>query len=168
MMWQVNQYSQLHVCFVKSECWFLFSSEDLPPPKICWEKKSSVYVCVHTHMCVCVCVCVWERERGYIQSFQIVHLEREPQMVQLSASRCSCINILWVSLVTFAATGLCVASQWVFIVVSIHFIINSVQKLLDTPWCIYTGGYKISHYDKIYLWLVSSVSAVLFTVWGLW
>jgi hypothetical protein len=32
-------------------------------------------------------------------------------MVQLSATRCSCIAILWVSLVSFAAITLCVASQ---------------------------------------------------------
>jgi hypothetical protein len=34
--------------------------------------------------------------------------------------------------VSFAAITLCVASQRVFIVV-IYFVINSVQKLLDTP-----------------------------------
>jgi len=33
--------------------------------------------------------------------------------------------------VSFAAITLCVASQQVFIVV--YFVINSVQKLLDTP-----------------------------------
>jgi hypothetical protein len=38
-------------------------------------------------------------------------LERELHMVQLSATRCSCIAILWVSLVSFAAITLCVASQ---------------------------------------------------------
>jgi hypothetical protein len=38
-------------------------------------------------------------------------------MIQLSATRCSCIAILWVSLVSFAAITLCVASQRVFIVV---------------------------------------------------
>jgi hypothetical protein len=53
-------------------------------------------------------------------------------MVEHSATRCSCISILWVSLVTFAAITLCVASQRVFIVVSIY-IIHSVRKLLDTP-----------------------------------
>jgi hypothetical protein len=40
-------------------------------------------------------------------------------MVQLSANRCSCIAILWVSLVSFAAITLCVASQQVFIVVGV-------------------------------------------------
>jgi hypothetical protein len=39
-------------------------------------------------------------------------------MVQLSATRCDCIAILWVSLVSFATITLCVASQ-VFVVVSL-------------------------------------------------
>jgi hypothetical protein len=53
-------------------------------------------------------------------------------MVQLSATRCSCISILSVSLVSFAAVTLCVASQRVFIGVSVYFVIDSVRKLLDT------------------------------------
>jgi hypothetical protein len=58
--------------------------------------------------------------------------ERELQMVQLSATRCSWITILWVSLVSFASITLCVASQRVFIVV-VYFVIDSVRKLLDIP-----------------------------------
>jgi hypothetical protein len=54
---------------------------------------------------------------GVSKSFQTGRLERELQMVQLSATRCSCITILWVSLVTFATVTLCVASQRVFVVV---------------------------------------------------
>jgi hypothetical protein len=69
---------------------------------------------------------------GVSKSFRTGRLERELQMVQLSAIRCSCISILWVSLVSFAAITLCVASQRVFIIV-VYFIINSVQELLDTP-----------------------------------
>jgi len=57
------------------------------------------------------------------KSFRTGHLERELQMVQVSAIRCSCIAILWVSLVW-------VASQPVSIV---YFFIDSVRKLLDTP-----------------------------------
>jgi hypothetical protein len=38
-------------------------------------------------------------------------------MVELSATRCSCIAILWVSLVSFFAITLCVASQRVFVFV---------------------------------------------------
>jgi hypothetical protein len=48
-----------------------------------------------------------------------------------SDTRCNCIAILSVSLVSFAAVTLCVASQGVFIVVSVYFIIDSVRKLLD-------------------------------------
>jgi hypothetical protein len=44
------------------------------------------------------------------KSFRTGRLERELQMVQLSATRYSCIAILWVSLVCFAAITLCVAS----------------------------------------------------------
>jgi hypothetical protein len=35
--------------------------------------------------------------------------------------------------VSFAAITLCVASQRVFVVVSVYFVIDSVRKLLDTP-----------------------------------
>jgi hypothetical protein len=71
------------------------------------------------------------------KSFRTGRLERKLQMVQLSATRCSCVAILWVSLVNFDAITLCVASQRVFIVVTVHFIIDSVRKLLDTPSDIY-------------------------------
>jgi hypothetical protein len=54
-------------------------------------------------------------------------------MIQLSATRCSCIAILWVSLVSFVAITLCVPSQWVITKVSVDFFIDSVRKLLDTP-----------------------------------
>jgi len=38
-------------------------------------------------------------------------------MVQLSATRCTCIALLWVSLMRFATTTLCVTSERVFVVV---------------------------------------------------
>jgi hypothetical protein len=60
---------------------------------------------------------------GVSKSFRTGRLERELQMVQLSATRCSCIAILWVSLVGFAAITLSV----------VYFAIDSVRKLLDTP-----------------------------------
>jgi hypothetical protein len=44
------------------------------------------------------------------KSFWTGRLERELQMVQLSVTRCNCIAILWVSLVSFAAITLCIAS----------------------------------------------------------
>jgi hypothetical protein len=67
---------------------------------------------------VCVCVYVYE---GVIKSFRTGHLEREQQMVQLSATRWSCIATLWVSLESFATITLCVASQRVFIVVVVYY-----------------------------------------------
>jgi hypothetical protein len=70
---------------------------------------------------------------GVSKSFRTGRLERELQMVQLSATRCNCIAILWVRVASFAAIILCVASQRVFIVVSVYFVIDSVRKLLDTP-----------------------------------
>jgi hypothetical protein len=70
---------------------------------------------------------------GVTKSFRTGRLERKLQMVQLSATRYSYIAILWVSQVSFAAITLCVASQRVFIVVSVYFVIDSVRKLLDTP-----------------------------------
>jgi hypothetical protein len=72
-----------------------------------------------------------ESYEGVTKSFRAGRLERELQMLQLSATLCSCIAILWVSLVSSAAIILCVASQRVFIVV--YFVIDSVRKLLDTP-----------------------------------
>jgi hypothetical protein len=65
-----------------------------------------------------------ETYEGVSKSFQTGCLERELQMVQLSATRCSCIAILWVSLVSFAAITLCVGSQRVFIVVSVYFVMT--------------------------------------------
>jgi len=53
---------------------------------------------------------------GVSISFRTGLLERELQMVQLSATRWNCIAILRVSLVSFAAITLCVASQLVFVV----------------------------------------------------
>jgi hypothetical protein len=48
---------------------------------------------------------------GVSKSFRNERLQRELQMVQLSATRCSCITNLWVSLVRFASINLCVASH---------------------------------------------------------
>jgi hypothetical protein len=60
------------------------------------------------------------------KSFRTGLLERELQMVQLYASRCSCIAILWVSLVSFAAITLCVASQRMFF--SLLLLMMSTQS----------------------------------------
>jgi hypothetical protein len=89
---------------------------------------------------LCVCVCVWARARVHecvSKSFRTGRLERELEMVRLSVTRCSCIAILWVSLVSFAAIILYVASQRVFIFVSVYFVIDAVRTLLDIPSYMY-------------------------------
>jgi hypothetical protein len=86
---------------------------------------------------------------GISKSFRTGRLERELQMVQLCATRCSCIAILSVCLVSFAAITFCVASR-VFVVV--HSVIDGVRKLLDTPSYVCT----ISHNSQ------SSVCHALF------
>jgi hypothetical protein len=73
---------------------------------------------------------VYTKYEGVSKSFRTGRLERELQMVQLSATRCSCIAILWATLVNFAAITICVASQRVFIFDD--FFMDSVRKLLDT------------------------------------
>jgi hypothetical protein len=45
-------------------------------------------------------------------------------MLQLSATKCSCIAILLVSLVSFATITFCVASQRVFIIVVAYFFMT--------------------------------------------
>jgi hypothetical protein len=78
---------------------------------------------------------------GVSKSFRAGRLERKLQMIQLSATRRSYIAILWVSLVSFSATTLCVGTQRLFVVVVVvvvvclfvYFVIGSVRKLLDTP-----------------------------------
>jgi hypothetical protein len=76
----------------------------------------------------------WVFCEGVSKSFLSGRLERELQMVQLSATRCSCIAILWISLVSFAAITLCVASQRVFIV--IVFVVYFV-KTQSGKFCIH-------------------------------
>jgi hypothetical protein len=72
------------------------------------------------------------RYDGISKSFRTGRLERELQMAQLSGTRCSCIAILWVSIVSFVAITLCVASQRVVPKISVYFVIDSVRKRLDT------------------------------------
>jgi hypothetical protein len=84
------------------------------------------------------------------KSIRTGRLERELQMVQLSATRCSCIAILWVSILSFPAITLCVASQRVFIIVSVYFFMTQ------------SGNFWIRlRYDNI-IYLVIS-----WTLWGL-
>jgi hypothetical protein len=85
-------------------------------------------------------------------------------MVQLSATGCNCIAILWVSLVSCVAITHCVASQLVFVVVNVYFVIDSVRKLLDTPsydsdvwgftrWNSITETFLYFKRKRNYLWL---------------
>jgi hypothetical protein len=95
---------------------------------------------------------------GVTISFRTHCLERELQIVQLSATRCCCIAILWVSLVSFATITLCVAQQ-VFVVVD--FIINSVHKLFDTPSCITSAVYQTKcvkiHFSRRHIFYKSTI-----------
>jgi hypothetical protein len=59
-------------------------------------------------------------------------------MVQLSATRGSCIAILLVSLVSFAAITLCVASQRVFIVVLVVVVVIHFRYRLSPETFGYT------------------------------
>jgi hypothetical protein len=61
---------------------------------------------------------------GVSKRFRTGRLEQELQMVQLSATRCSCIIILWVSLVNPAAITLCVTSQRVIPKVGVYFVMT--------------------------------------------
>jgi hypothetical protein len=71
--------------------------------------------------------------KGVSKIYRTGQLERELQMAQLSVTMCSYIAILWVSLVSFAAITLCVASQWIIPTASVCFVIDSVRELLDAP-----------------------------------
>jgi len=61
---------------------------------------------------------------GVSKSFRTGRLERELQMVQLSATECGYIVILWVSIVSFAAITLWRGQQRVIPKVSIYFVMT--------------------------------------------
>jgi hypothetical protein len=85
---------------------------------------------------------------GVSKSFRTGRLQRELHMVQLSVTRCSCIAILWVSLVSFSATTLCGASQQVFIIVVTSLSTQSGNFWIDPRmWC--------------FIWMRSWVSSVV-------
>jgi hypothetical protein len=103
-------------------------------------------------------VCIAMNEQQIVsKSYRTGRLERELQMVQLSATRCSCIAILWVSLLSFAAITHCIAFQWVFIVVSIqsgNFWIYPRKQTLSAL-SIWTQEIRWSNYPT-YSVLISS------------
>jgi hypothetical protein len=80
---------------------------------------------------LCPLYCLWTYESVSISS-RTGRLERELQMVELSATGCSCIAILWVSLMSFAAvTPLCCFLTSVYCCKRI-FRYDSVRILLYT------------------------------------
>jgi len=74
----------------------------------------------------------WGLYEGVSKSFRTGRLERELQMVQLCAISCSCIASLWVSLVSFAAVALYVASQRVFVVVAVRKLLGTLSYIRYT------------------------------------
>jgi hypothetical protein len=74
---------------------------------------------------------------GVTKRFQTGCQEQELQMVQLCATRCNCITILGVSIVSFAIITLCVAYQRVFIVISIYFVMTQFENFWIHP-CVLT------------------------------
>jgi hypothetical protein len=83
-----------------------------------------------------------ELYEGESKSFRTGRLERELQVVQLTAIRCSCIAILWVSLVNFAVITLYVASRRMFIVVSVMIQSGNFWLHPSTASLTWEGGYK--------------------------
>jgi hypothetical protein len=77
--------------------------------------------------------------KGVSKSFRTGHLEWELQTVQLSATRCNCITILWV----LPPYPLCCFS-------SVHFYCFSVQKLLDTTLYIRTQKLNLKARQNIF------------------
>jgi len=69
---------------------------------------------------------------GASKGIRTGRLEIELQIVQLSATKCSCTAILWLSLVSCATIALWRRQQRVISKVSIYFVIDSVRKLLDS------------------------------------
>jgi hypothetical protein len=89
-------------------------------------------------------------------------------MVQLSATRCSCIAILWVSLMSFASITLCLASQRVFnvlvvvvVVVVVDFVIDSVRNWIHPRIIIEEDANTLQsnmRKQKRYIWLRTGVT----------
>jgi hypothetical protein len=91
--------------------------------------------------------------RGYIQKFPDWSPgARTANGTALSDTRCSCIAILWVSLVSFAAITLRIISQQVFIVVRVYFVIDSVRKFLDTPSYVLFEHRKVMFEGEARIW----------------
>jgi hypothetical protein len=77
---------------------------------------------------------------GVSISFRTGRLERELETVQLSGTSCSCIAILWVSLVSFAAITLRVASKRAIPKVSLYFVMIQYGNFWIYPRTFNNGG----------------------------
>jgi hypothetical protein len=77
--------------------------------------------------------CAFVTHEGVSTSFRTGRLERELQMLQLSATRCSCVTILWVSLVSFATLTFVLLLNMCLLLLLCYFVSDSVRILLDTP-----------------------------------
>jgi hypothetical protein len=79
----------------------------------------------------------------------------------------SCIAILWVSLVSFAAITLCVASQRGVFIIVVYFVIDSVRKFLDAPSYIQKKKWFLINIFRRYVIFTSeSTSLNNLTPWG--
>jgi hypothetical protein len=74
------------------------------------------------------------------KSFRTGRLERELQMVQLSATLCSCIAILWVSLVSFVAITLWRGRQLVIPKVNVYFVMTQSGNFWIHPRITLNGS----------------------------
>jgi hypothetical protein len=102
---------------------------------------------------------------GVFKSFRTGCLKEELQLVQLSATKCSFIAILWVSLMSFATMTLCVASQRVFVVVVVvvvDFVIDSVRKLLNiASYCILTSLHLLNYNEMTWCVIICSLPDII-------
>jgi hypothetical protein len=93
--------------------------------------RRTIYVCTLLRLITFKQLDLWKNRNviftmyeGVTKSFRTGRLERELQMIHLSITKYSSIAFLWVIPVSFAAIILCVASQRVFIVVSVYFVMT--------------------------------------------
>jgi hypothetical protein len=125
--------------------WLLDSSRYFPGPsgRMAWSKahtvmessnrileswvRTSLQACIHVRAvlhCVVLCTRVYPRVSWLAAWSENCNCRALCHYVQF-------IAIFWVSLLSFAAISLCVASRRMFIIVA-DFVMDSVRKLLDT------------------------------------
>jgi len=93
-------------------------------------------------------------------------MEWELQIVKLSATKCSYIAILWLSLVSFGAITLFVASKLVFIVVSVYFLTTQSGNFWIHPcmWSSCFSDMSIGHSSPLE-WVVFDSDNKLKCIW---